>query len=377
LKLPVALVDFLLLPYEIYPPDARNPILQDGVREQLLQHTSAGKEALFILPGCGDSDSESYVVQKILFKSVLTGYLVMPVPRGSNFALTGEQVTLLSYAGDALAFYLSNLQSWGEQTRKRDRTLYAKLVQEDAVPDDIIRHWISQYNWPVPPLSLITFDLSGCVQKFGTSPESVQLQILWILHSFFTDNRIPCVEVPHGDSIRCIIAARSRVTVRQILSGALKKLRTDMNIQPWVAVSAPIQSYAGLSRAHQEAYQIIQIGWKLEVHIAFAEELALELALTRGADKTCLHTFVKQTLGVLEEYDAKNRTELLRTAQALADHMGIHTQTAKALYLHRNTLLGRVQKIQTLTGLDLGCSEDLYKVSFALKIRKLLSEVPN
>lgn len=374
LGLPVVLVDFLLLPYGIYPPDTSNPLAQDGFKERLLQHMNGNVEPLFILPGCGDPAVESLIVQKISFKNMVTGYIVLPVPKDSGFTLGGEDITLLNYTGDALAFYLFNLQPWGRQVRQRDYTLYASLVSGNSISNDIISHWISQYNWPAPPLNLITFDLTECTQRFGNPTEPMQLQIIWVLHSFFEDNRISCVGIPYEDSIRCIISAHSRATIGRILSEVLEKLRSDLNLLPRIAISTPIQNYMELIQKHREAYLVIQIGLRLDMQVAFAEELTMELALLQGADNASLRAFSKATLSAVQEYDAANHTELLRTAQALVDHMGIHTQTAQALYLHRNTLQGRIRRIETLTGLDLSRSDDLYKISFALKIRRLLGD---
>ena len=145
-----------------------------------------------------------------------------------------------------------------------------------------------------------------------------------------------------------------------------------MAISPAVAVSESFGDYCELFRIHKEAFHILQIGQKLNLDIAFSDDLTLELALTQTADTSYLRLFVNKTLGSLMEYDRKNNTNLIQTVQSLAEHMGIRTQTAQALYLHRNTLLSRIQKIESLTGMDLSRNEDLYKISFAFKISKLL-----
>ena len=77
-------------------------------------------------------------------------------------------------------------------------------------------------------------------------------------------------------------------------------------------------------------------------------------------------------LDALIKYDQQNKTSLLKTLQELVNHMGIHTQTAQALYLHRNTLLYRIHRIEMLTGLNLSLSDDLYKAAIALRIYSLL-----
>ena len=154
----------------------------------------------------------------------------------------------------------------------------------------------------------------------------------------------------------------------------MAKVQSDLGLQVTICVSTSLDSYTHLSSAHAEAFHTIRIAKKLGRHVVFTQELIFELAILRGTDNSYLKSFVQETLGVLEEYDRRNNGNLMETLQELVNHMGVRTQTAKALYLHRNTLLYRIQRIKSLTGLDLSQSEDLYKVGIALLIRSLLDE---
>ena len=80
--------------------------------------------------------------------------------------------------------------------------------------------------------------------------------------------------------------------------------------------------------------------------------------------------------GCTEEYDAFHRTELVHTLQVLIENMGIRTKAAEALFLHRNTLLRRLQKIEMLTGVDLSDGNQLLQLGIALQIRPYVGGVP-
>ena len=86
--------------------------------------------------------------------------------------------------------------------------------------------------------------------------------------------------------------------------------------------------------------------------------------------------FVQKYLGALEEYDAFHRTELVHTLQVLIENMGIRTKAAEALFLHRNTLLRRLQKIEMLTGVDLSDGNQLLQLGIALQIRPYVGGMP-
>jgi sugar diacid utilization regulator len=71
----------------------------------------------------------------------------------------------------------------------------------------------------------------------------------------------------------------------------------------------------------------------------------------------------------LLEYDRKRRSELVPTLeQYLRDRRSI--TTARALYIHPNTLRQRLERIEKLSGLDLA-NEDLMSLELALKLANL------
>jgi DNA-binding PucR family transcriptional regulator len=75
------------------------------------------------------------------------------------------------------------------------------------------------------------------------------------------------------------------------------------------------------------------------------------------------------------EYDRRRRTQLVQTLeQYLRDRRSIVT-TARALYVHPNTLRQRLERIETLTGLDLA-TEDLLSLELAVKLARLRAVPP-
>ena len=74
----------------------------------------------------------------------------------------------------------------------------------------------------------------------------------------------------------------------------------------------------------------------------------------------------------LVEYDRKRRSQLVATLeQYLRDRRSIAT-TARALYIHPNTLRQRMDRIEKLADLDLA-SEDLLSLELAVKLVRLRS----
>lgn len=84
-----------------------------------------------------------------------------------------------------------------------------------------------------------------------------------------------------------------------------------------------------------------------------------------------LHNFYAGIIGPLRQHDEKFNTELLETAIAFVEQDGNVQKTADALFVHKNTIRYRINKIKELLGmeeLELGFLEQL---SAAVKLHKI------
>ena len=83
-----------------------------------------------------------------------------------------------------------------------------------------------------------------------------------------------------------------------------------------------------------------------------------------------LEAFCQETLGPLLSYEGGG--DLVETLEAFFDRLGNLSQTAEKLFIHRNSLLYRMERIAQLTGLDLDNPDTRLTVHLALKVRKML-----
>ncbi|MGB6178158.1 PucR family transcriptional regulator [Carnobacterium sp.] len=85
-----------------------------------------------------------------------------------------------------------------------------------------------------------------------------------------------------------------------------------------------------------------------------------------------MHKLFSYTLGELYEHDQKFQSELIETLDCWVLNQLNIAETARQLYIHRNSLLYRIEKIQRILLLDLKDSEEILKVQLALKIYHML-----
>jgi PAS domain S-box-containing protein len=90
-------------------------------------------------------------------------------------------------------------------------------------------------------------------------------------------------------------------------------------------------------------------------------------------DKSHVLDFVERTLGELEEYDRNQGTELICTLEKILQTDNLKL-VSKQLYVHRQTILFRKQRIEAVLGVSLDNFETRLALGMALKFRKVYGE---
>jgi purine catabolism regulator len=83
-----------------------------------------------------------------------------------------------------------------------------------------------------------------------------------------------------------------------------------------------------------------------------------------------LIAFQEEILGPLLSHDGA--PELIHTLEAYFEHNGNLSQTAEALFIHRNTLLYRMERIAAITHLNLDNPENRLAIQLALRIYRMI-----
>lgn len=83
-----------------------------------------------------------------------------------------------------------------------------------------------------------------------------------------------------------------------------------------------------------------------------------------------LIAFQEETLGPLLAYEGAE--DLIHTLEAYFEHNGNLSQTAEALFIHRNTLIYRMERIAAITSLDLDKPENRLAIQLALRINRMM-----
>ncbi len=181
--------------------------------------------------------------------------------------------------------------------------------------------------------------------------------------------RIPGISLDRADrSIRGLIPVANRP------DGAAEELRdvlVHLGEPPLsVGVSDTCSGSGPYPAAFEEASAAAEIGALLRRGPGVAEFRELGAFRYVLASPDLARDVDRQRLDRLLAYDRRRGTTLLDTLERFLDERGNVVGTARALYIHPNTLRQRLERIETETGLDLEC-DDWLSLAIAVKVVKL------
>ena len=141
-----------------------------------------------------------------------------------------------------------------------------------------------------------------------------------------------------------------------------------------VGIGNMANGVAELARSHVEARQALRLtrraGGRGRV-VSYCSLGAFRLLLEVQSPEA-LRRFVTELLGTLLEYAQSRDTPLLETLEALSAARWVRRAAARQLKIHINSMTYRVERIQSLTGLQLDDPETLVAISIALRARAML-----
>jgi sugar diacid utilization regulator len=98
--------------------------------------------------------------------------------------------------------------------------------------------------------------------------------------------------------------------------------------------------------------------------------------LLRASSRDDLEAFARRTLRPLLEHDRGHGSDLLRTLRAYLEEDRVQRKAAARCFVHVNTIVYRVRRIEELLGADLADPTTVFDITLALRILDLLEPGP-
>ena len=266
-----------------------------------------------------------------------------------------------------LSISLSNIKSLYDE--KYDKGSFIKnIILDNILPSDIYAksnelHFSNDESRAV------------IVVKFHGTPQVPPYEII---QNVTTDkNRDYVISVSEQDIVivRELEAGENVETVQSFAGELIATVQSEYGTKIHVGISSVVSNLKDLARAYKEARISLEVGkvFDIEKPIMAYENLGIGRLIYQLPTTLC-EIFLGEVFkkGSLESLDR----ETLMTVQSFFENNLNVSETSRKLFVHRNTLVYRLEKIRKLTGLDLRQFDHAVTFKVALMVKKYLTSKP-
>lgn len=220
------------------------------------------------------------------------------------------------------------------------------------------------------PHAVLTFSWNN---EQENSIRHLETAVNWVLSSH---NRPALVHIYGGSTVTLFQGLRNEEDMGSARE-LERRLREYLEIENRDVIllsglAGPAESLNDWPMIYQHAVQAMKLGHRLGIKkLVEYDSLGVYQLLTQLDDNPTVHEFSSRIIGPLAEYDERHRSNLVNTIAAYFEYHGNISQTAESLFIHRNTLLYRLERIRDLTLHDLAQADMRLALHLALKLWQL------
>ncbi len=163
--------------------------------------------------------------------------------------------------------------------------------------------------------------------------------------------------------------------MEELAAGIAETLNSEFYAKVAIGISTAVDNLKDLARAYKEARVAIEVGkvFDTEKTIVSYENLGIGRLVYQLPTTLCeiflQEVFKKDSIESLDR-------ETLMTVQSFFENNLNVSETSRKLFVHRNTLVYRLDKIRKITGLDLREFDHAITFKVALMVKKYLTSKP-
>ncbi len=278
----------------------------------------------------------------------------------------GTDESASKYA-NILAIALYNIKQYYDE--KYDRNNFIKnVVLDNVLPGDIvIKARELHFNAEVSRVVLLIRIISAN-----------EVSAYDVIQNLFPDKNKDFVFTISESDIVLVKEIKGSVEVKdleKLARSIADTLSSEFYTRVNVGIGTIVNNIKELSRSFKEAQMAIEVGKVFDTNESIMSYDNLGIArLIYNLPTTLCETFLKEVFkrGSIESLDH----ETLFTIQKFFENNLNVSETSRKLFVHRNTLVYRLEKIKKLTGLDLREFDHAIIFKIALMVKRYLSANP-
>ncbi len=199
-----------------------------------------------------------------------------------------------------------------------------------------------------------------------------------VLQNLFPDKNKDFIININESDIALVKEIKSNIDphdIDKLASSIVDTLSSEFYTHCMVGIGTVVDSIKDLARSFKEAQVALEVGKVFDTETSIVSYNNLGIArLIYQLPTTLCDMFLKEVFkrGSIDSLDH----ETLFTIQRFFENNLNVSETSRKLFVHRNTLVYRLEKIKKITGLDLREFEDAIVFKVALMVKKYLSNNP-
>ena len=298
------------------------------------------------------------------------GYTYLPIGTAAKWEyivfVEGEDDTAERLA-DILSISLSTIKNLYDE--KYDKNSFIKnIILDNILPSDIyIKGKELRFNTEeVRVVFLIKFLSRTEVLPFNMVQQIFPDKNKDYVISISEQDIVVVKEIKGGTDIR---------EVEKLARSIADTLGTEFYAKVAIGIGTAVDNIKDLARSYKEAQTAIEVGkvFDTEKTVISYENLGIGRLIYQLPTTLC-EMFLQEVFkyGSLESLDH----ETLMTIQCFFENNLNVSETSRKLFVHRNTLVYRLEKIRKLTGLDLREFDNAITLKVALMVKRYLTTKP-
>lgn len=263
-----------------------------------------------------------------------------------------------------------------------ENILFGRITKENDVAKHAMHYGVNlEANCVVGILDIDNFSHYLKDKNINDEKKIIEIKnnFLRSVNNSFSFFSVQVICMVKSDSVIFLINYTTHV--KNCFEKVINEVRnTFSNRFPGIKVSAGIgNSYGNINEirnSYRQAEQALKVS-RCEYggnHTCFYNKLGIYLLFLRIDDAKFLEEYYYDLFMPIIEYDKSTNSKLMETFQAFLTENCNMDNASKRLFIHKNTLKYRLQKIENLLTFDLKSMQETLKYDIGFKIGRFISE---
>ena len=295
-------------------------------------------------------------------------YKSLGITQSANYTVfvEGEDILAGKYAS-VLAVSFTNIKFYYDE--KYDRSNFIKnVILNNILPGDIYIKARELY---------FNSDVSRTVFLIRATEHS-DISVYDVIQNLFPDKSKDFIIAINETDIALVKETKPGIdskTIETLASTIADTMSGEFYVHAVIGIGSTVDNLKDLAHSFKEAQTALEVGkvFDNEKTIVSYENLGIARLIYQLPTTLC-ETFLKEVFkkGSIETLDQ----ETLFTIQRFFENNLNVSETSRKLFVHRNTLVYRLEKIKKITGLDLREFDHAIVFKIALMVNKYLKNNP-